>query len=53
MGGAGNGANGEGGAGVAGQDITIVNNGTIRGGLNGDGVTSRPLQSVSLAATTP
>ena len=35
----GNGANGAGGVGVIGAGLTINNNGTIRGGLNGDGVT--------------
>jgi uncharacterized protein with beta-barrel porin domain len=39
LGGAGNGANGAGGIGVVGANLTIVNAGTIRGGLNGDGVT--------------
>jgi uncharacterized protein with beta-barrel porin domain len=39
VGGAGNGANGAGGVGVIGSDLTINNSGTIRGGLNGDGVT--------------
>ncbi|MBR1244454.1 autotransporter domain-containing protein [Bradyrhizobium sp. AUGA SZCCT0274] len=39
MGGAGNGANGAGGVGIVGRGLTIINNGTISGGLNGDGVT--------------
>jgi uncharacterized protein with beta-barrel porin domain len=38
-GGAGNGANGAGGVGVVGENLAVVNAGTIRGGLNGDGVT--------------
>jgi hypothetical protein len=35
----GDGASGAGGAGIVGADLTIINSGTIAGGLSGDGVT--------------
>jgi uncharacterized protein with beta-barrel porin domain len=38
-GGAANGANGAGGVGVVGSGLTIINNGTVAGGLSADGVT--------------
>ncbi|WP_283810669.1 autotransporter-associated beta strand repeat-containing protein, partial [Bradyrhizobium sp. S69] len=34
-----NGANGSGGVGIVGANLTVTNNGTISGGLSGDGVT--------------